>query len=442
LGRFMQKIYPKNFFSMSTEIQPFKAWRYNDYLTAQLPQITAPLTETLAQQRKAIFYQQPYHYYHISSPLDTPPYTNAQRRVDNWKTDKVIELDELPAFYVYAQYFSLKENPEKIYTRKGFIAHLRTSDFDEKIVLPHELTIEKAVNYRIELLKNTQMHTIPTHGFYTDKNQVLEKYWDESLKNPIYEVVDEFGTKHVVARIQDYAIMQSFAKNLADKQIWIADGHHRYQSSFEYAKQKNEMSKRHYAGYNYHLMWLTNTESSDLGLLPTHRLVHSLEDFSEENFLKQLEMDFIITETDFSPDKTLAPTENLWTFVLVFKERNFLLRLKKDNFATFDAPIPEAVKRLDVSVMHHFILEKCLGLSEQKQFEHLDFSPYLGRCYEEVKQGNAHFALITRKVTLEEIESVIYSGYTMPAKTTYFFPKVLGGLVFSDADNQPADFLE
>lgn len=427
---------------MNTEIQPFKAWRYNDYLKVQLPQITAPLTETLAQQRKEIFYQQPYHYYHISSPLDTPPYNNAQRRVENWKADKVIELDNMPAFYVYAQYFHLRENPEKIYTRKGFIAHLRTTDFSEKIVLPHELTIQKAVEHRVELLKAIQMHTIPTHGFYTDKAQSLEKYWDECLQNPIYEVTDKHGTKHVLARIQDHAIMQQFAKTLADKQIWIADGHHRYHSSAEYAKQKNEISTKKYAGYNYHLMWLTNTESSDLGVFPTHRLVHNIENFSEENFIKALEHDFIINETDFSPEKTLAPTENLWTFVLVFKERNFLLRLKKEAFATFSQDIPQEVKRLDVSVMHHFILEKCLNLSEQKQFEHLDFSPYLSHCYNEVEAGKAHFALITRRVTLEEIENVIHSGYTMPAKTTYFFPKVLGGLVFSDADNQSADYLE
>ncbi len=427
---------------MNTEIQPFRAWRYNDYLKVQLPQITAPLTETLAQQRKAIFYQQPYHYYHISSPLDTPPYENAQRRVNNWKADKVIEIDPMPAFYVYAQYFHLRENPEKIYVRKGFIAHLRTSDFADKIVLPHELTIDKAVQNRVELLKTTQMHTIPTHGFYTDKDKSLEKYWDESLLNPIYEVVDEYGTKHVLARIQDNAIMQNFAKTLENKQIWIADGHHRYHSSWEYAKQQNSVSIHKYAGYNYHLMWLTNTESSDLGVFPTHRLVHSLENFSEENFLKALENDFIITETDFSPEKNLAPTENLWTFVLVFKERNFLLRLKKENFANFQNDIPDAVKRLDVSVMHHFIMEKCLNLSAQKQFEHLDFSPYLSHCYKEVQAGKAHFALITRKVTLEEIENVIHSGYTMPAKTTYFFPKVLGGLVFSDANNQSADYLE
>jgi uncharacterized protein (DUF1015 family) len=319
---------------------------------------------------------------------------------------------------------------------------LRTTDFEDKIVLPHELTIQKAVQHRVELLKTTQMHTIPTHGFYTDKEKTLEKYWDESLQNPIYEVVDEHGTKHVLARIQDYAIMQHFAKTLEDKQIWIADGHHRYHSSWEYTKQQNAISIHKYAGYNYHLMWLTNTESSDLGVFPTHRLVHSLENFSEEFFLKALENDFIITETNFSPEQALAPTENLWTFVLVFKDRNFLLRLKKENFATFQGNIPEEVKRLDVSVMHHFILEKCLHLSEQKQFEHLDFSPYLSHCYNEVQAGKAHFALITRKVTLQEIENVVHSGYTMPAKTTYFFPKVLGGLVFSDANNQPADYLE
>ena len=420
------------------DILPFKAFRYNHILGKNLKELTAPLTETILQQKHEIFYQKPFHYYHISSPIDTPPFQNAQRRVENWKLDKVINQDTLPAIYVYYHYFHLKDS-DKTYCRKGFIAFIKACEYKEKVILPHELTIQKAVEYREALLENMLMHTIPTHGFYTDEAQSVEKYLEEAIAVPLYEITDNDGVIHKLGRIHDKKVINQFILALKDKQVWIADGHHRYESSVHFRKHKMRYQKEENpkSAFNYHMMWLTNTKSSDLGVFPTHRIVHSLENFDKKDFLQRLSIYFDIKEIEKSKEMGLAPTENLWTFLLIFQDKNYQIQLKKEAFESFEAEQPKEVKELDVSVMHYFILEKSLGLKEQMLFDYLDFSQYLSKCYAMVNSGEAQFAILTRKITLEEIEKVCLSGDTMPAKATYFYPKVLGGLVFGSMhDNE------
>jgi uncharacterized protein (DUF1015 family) len=414
-------------------IRPFLAWHYNHFLAERLTELTAPLSETMHDQRQAIFYREPYHYYHIASPIDTPPYHNARRRVENWKLDKVIVPQTTPAIYVYRQTFHWKED-DLTHTRLGFIALVKAEEYAQKIILPHENTIEKAVVHRTHLLEETQMQTIPTHGFYTDTDLLLEKYLSESIQNPIYSVEDKNDNLHEISRLEDTDLIEKMNAMLANKQIWIADGHHRYESS---ARYRQEQLARHpqatgEESFNYHLMWLTNTESSDLGILPTHRLVHSLPDFSASEFLVRLSEYFTIEINEQSADLGIAPCENLWTFLLVLPQNTYRICLKPEAYSQFASDLPEVIKTLDLSILHYFILEKTLGIAGQKQFEYLDFTQYYHHCYSEVESDKAQFAVITRRITLPEIEKVIQNGYTMPAKTTYFFPKVLGGLVFSE----------
>jgi uncharacterized protein (DUF1015 family) len=414
-------------------IRPFLAWHYNHFLAERLTELTAPLSETMHDQRQAIFYREPYHYYHIASPIDTPPYHNARRRVENWKLDKVIVPQTTPAIYVYRQTFHWKEDA-LTHTRLGFIALVKAEDYSQKVILPHENTIEKAVIHRTHLLEETQMQTIPTHGFYTDKELTLEQGLLESMQNPICSVEDKNGNLHEISRLENPELIEKIKAMMADKQIWIADGHHRYESSARYRQE--QLARYPYANgeelFNYHLMWLTNTESSDLGILPTHRLAHSIPNFSETEFLAKLSQYFTIEINSSEVDLGIAPCENLWTFLLVLPQNTYRICLKPDAYSQFTSDLPEVIKTLDLSILHYFILEKTLCIIGQKQFDYLDFTQYYHHCYSEVAIGNAQFAVITRRITLPEIEKVIQNGYTMPAKTTYFFPKVLGGLVFSE----------
>jgi len=409
-------------------IKPFRAWRYNEFLRAQLPELTAPLSETSLRQKYAQFYQQPFHYFHISAPMDVPPYDNPKRRVQNWKIDKVIQKDGLPTIYAYSQTFVLHE---ETHVQTGFVCLIESTDYSQKIILPHENTIPKAVLHRQELLEATHLHTVPTHLLYTDEDRVLDTYLYEALLHPLYEVRDKNDTLHTISPIHDQKVLTLFMNQLADKQAIIADGHHRYESSVAY--QKQHKSETVGEDFGYHLAWLTNTASNQIGILPTHRLAKNLPDFDPKLFLERLSEDFEILPTERNEERALAPTENLWTFLLILPEKDYILRLKPDAFSTFTQDVPDAVKHLDLSVMHHFIFEKQFGLIGEKQFEYLDYTQYVSNAYKEVYSGSANFALLTRRITIAEIEAVCQAGHKMPAKATYFFPKVLGGLVFAEA---------
>src|SRR5262249_35623223 len=151
----------------------------------------------------------------------------------------------------------------------------------EGVILRHENTIPKAVNDRVELLDKTELHVNATHGLFTDEHFQLEPYMDAAIENPIYETEDYQGVRDVLAVIQDAPIVQKFIDTLAPKTIILADGHHRYEGSLIY-KQKHTEANPHHRGneaYNYHLMYLTNTEAGDLRILPTHRLIKGLANF-------------------------------------------------------------------------------------------------------------------------------------------------------------------
>ncbi len=408
------------------KIQPFRAWRYNEFLRTQLPELTAPLSETNLQQKQAYFYQQPFHYFHISAPIDVPPYHNPQRRVENWKLDKVVLQDKLPAIYAYSQTYTLHKEPT-VYTQIGVVCLIESTDYAQKQVLPHENTISKAVKHRQELLEATHLHTVPTHLLYTDITLHLDKYLHEALLHPMYEITDKHDTIHRLAAIHDRKIIDLFASQLAEKQLIIADGHHRYESSVAYKNAQQTPTEE--AGY--HLAWLTNTASYPLGILPTHRLAKKLTNFDSTHFLSALQADFEVLPTTRHEERGLAPTENLWTFLLILPEGDYLLCLKPEAFANSTQEAPEVIKRLDLSVMHHFIFEKHFNLQGERQYEHIDYTQYVSQAYKEVMSGEANFALLTRRITFAEIEAVCQAGHTMPAKATYFFPKVLGGMVFA-----------
>lgn len=403
------------------EISPFRAWRYNHFLKDKVSELSAPLNESLLTQKAAFFYRYPFHHFHISSPIDVPPFENARRRVENWQLDKVILQDALPAIYVYAQRFQLPSQTNW-QSRMGFICQIKPN---QQEILPHERTIARAVEYRVQLLEYTQMQTLPTHGLYEDSQAQLESYLEEALTCPIYTVKDQQGVEHRLAVIHDYKIIQRFVEVLASKKIFIADGHHRYESSEQFFRQNQA---------HRHLMWLSNVSKGDAGILPTHRLVHSLKHFEPQKFLQKLREYFEIKPFSQSPqDFVQSPPAKQASFLLLLAAKHYLLELRPETLQAFQADLPDIIKELEVSILDYFILEKCLGLKGQMQYDYVDFSQQEDYCTQALAEERVNFALLTRAIRFPTIRDVCLSGNVMPAKATYFYPKMLGGLLFSDA---------
>lgn len=416
------------------EIKPIRAWRYNSDLAQDIENLTSPLFDVVTEKQRESLYKNPHNSVHVSVPKGEHPATHAAQILEQWKSDGTIKQDVIPGIYVYYQYFRLQGMPDE-FCRKGFICHIRAYDWEEGVILRHENTIPKAVNDRIELLEKTELHASPTHGLYTDKEFELEKYMDEAIRFPILETEDYQGVRDVLAIIQDGQIIKKFIDVLSEKKIILADGHHRYESSLAYKHRRlaEDIDASPDKGYNFHLMYLTNTEAGGLRILPTHRIIKGLTDFDEEKILNKLSDYFIIKPVEDPDTINEIIVGKPWAFGLLFKNSCYKVRLKPDAWKLNSWPFPDSIKKLDLTVMHYFIIEKALGIkgSDQRKSTHIDFDRSFSDCLAKVILGDIQMAIITQEVTIDEVKLVCESGYTMPQKSTYFYPKVICGFLFS-----------
>ncbi|WP_276495884.1 DUF1015 domain-containing protein [Pontibacter litorisediminis] len=415
------------------EILPLRAWRYNDDLNDKIDQLTSPLFDVVSAKQRDALYQNPLNSIHLSVPRGDYPAPDAATLLQKWKESGILLQDGLPGIYVYYQYFRLPGN-EKEYVRKGFICNIKAYDWHEQVLLRHENTIPSAVNDRIELLEETLLNVSPTHGLYTDPEFLLEPYMDESIRTPIYETEDYQGVRDVLAVIHDHEVIQLFVQTLAQKQILLADGHHRYEGSLFYRRKMMAQNPSHTGlePYNYHLMYLTNSEHDDLRILPTHRLLKELP-ISDEAFLERLQEYFTVTPKEDPYELNEVIVGKPWAFGLYLNGNAYKLRLKPEVHQSIDWNFPEEVKQLDLTVMHYFIFEKILGIyrQEQRDYKGLSYERNFTACIRKVDKGEAHLALITNEISMEQVKRVCNSGAVMPQKSTFFYPKVICGFLFS-----------
>lgn len=421
------------------EIRPVRAWRYNQNLSTAIDDLTSPLFDVVSEKQRKALYQNPYNSIHLSVPQGPDAANKAASLLGQWKSLGVIVQDRLPAIYVYYQYFTLYGSSRE-FCRKGFVCNIRIHHWEDDVILRHENTIPKSVNDRIELLEKTELNVSPTHGLYTDASFELEKYMDEAILNPIYEAEDYQGVRDVLAVIHDAKIVQKFIDVLSPKQVILADGHHRYEGSLVYMDQQQKANPKHTGkeGYNFHLMYLTNTEADDLRILPTHRLIKDLPDFDEETIIKKLSEDFIIKPVDDADTLNEIIAGKPWAFGLMFKENSYKIRLKPEALATMKWQFPDVVRRLDLTVMHYFIIEKALGIpgKDQRKSENIFFDRSFSDCLKRVLKDEAQLAIITNEISIEDVKNVCHSGATMPQKSTYFYPKVICGFLFNSIKQQ------
>lgn len=428
------------------EIRPLRAFRYKEELSDQIGDLVSPLFDVVSEKQRNALYKNPLNSIHLSVPIGENASNDAQKLLEQWKSQGTIIQEDKPAIYGYYQHFSLPGSTKE-YVRKGFICNIRVYDWDEEIILRHENTIPHSVNDRLELIEKTQLNVSPTHGLYTDENHTIEDYLDASMSNPVYETEDYQGVKDVLSVIDDPETIKKVISIIRDKKIILADGHHRYEGSLAYMKSRRESNPDHTGneGYNFHMMYLTNTESDDLRILPTHRLVRNVKDFSEEWLLKQLEEYFTIKTVENAPDVNEIILGKKWAFGLLIGDNAYKIRLKPEKIDEIYWKFPQKIKEADLTVMHFFIFEKILGIPGKKQrdSEFFYFERNFTECLYEVIKGIAQFAIITKDVPIETVKEVCYTGYTMPQKSTYFYPKVICGYVFGsiqeDEFNTPAD---
>ncbi|GAA4297940.1 DUF1015 domain-containing protein [Nibribacter koreensis] len=418
------------------EILPIKGFRYNSRLPFSIDALTSPLFDVVSIKQRQSLYRNAYNSIHLSVPPGPTPAESARRTVEHWKRAQILLQDPLPGIYVYYQYFRLPGS-DKEYVRKGFMCHIKAYAWEEGVVLRHENTIPAAVNDRIELLEHTKLQTSATHGLFADPDFTLEQYMDESITSPLYESEDYQGVRDVLSVIHDAAVIQKFVDHLQDQQVLLADGHHRYEGSLAYRKKmlaENPAATGDEA-FNYHLMYLTNADADDLRILPTHRLLESLP-VSKEKFFTSLETYFTVKPIEDSYSLADVIVGKKWAFGLYVDGQAYKIILMPEVHEQLNWPVPQEVKDLDLTVLHYFVFERLLDIpqEEQRAYAGLSYIRSLAECLNKVDGGQAQVAFITNEVKMQEVRKVCASGAVMPQKSTFFYPKVICGFLFSSIE--------
>ena len=416
------------------KIRALQGWRYHENLASSIGELISPPFDVVTDQQREALYQHPFNSIHLSAPAGPDAVQHAVNTLQQWKKDGVICKDSIPCIYVYYQYFRLAGEARE-FCRKGFICLIEASFWEEEVVLRHEDTIPDSVKERVNLLEATLLNASPTHGLYTDVRHELEPWLDEAMQQPIYQTEDYQGVRDVLGMINSTQRISKFVNLMKEKQVILADGHHRYESSLTY-RRKCMQQNPHHSGeelYNYHLMYLTNTEAEDIKVLPTHRLIMPAPGIAEKASLARIRQYFEVTP---EPDASQLPkiiAGKSWNFGLITKEKCYYIQLKPEVYQQFDRVLSEDLKQLDIVVLHYFFIEKVLGIPQEEQANSpfIQYERSLSNCQLKVSRDEAVLAIITNGVSIKQIKEVCYSGHVLPQKSTYFYPKSICGFLFA-----------
>lgn len=376
-------------------------------------------------------------------------YTRAADDFKKWLESRALVRDEAPAIYPYEQGYIGKNG--NIKTRKGFIARVRLEELDSGVILPHERTLSGPKTDRLKLIKACRANFSPIFSLYSDPEMKTNTLLSGAAQNsPIINFKDEEGISHRLWRVADEEVIKRLQEEIADKMLFIADGHHRYETALNY---RNEVIKTHphFTGtesFNYTLMYFSNMDDEGLTVFPTHRLIYGLRDFNPGLFEERLSENFEI-------ERFQDIRENLKTFLERLSEKGkdthsfgvyakgwdnaAIVTLKSevtmDGFATEHSI---AYRRLDVTILHTLIIENILGISRERQErkENIEYIQGEMAGLSKVMDGDRQILFILNPTKVREVEEVAKAKDKMPQKSTYFYPKIPTGLVINVIDRR------
>ena len=436
------------------EIRPFRGVFYNQRLVGDLSAIICPPYDVITpQMQDGLYRQSGYNFVRVEFnrelPQDTADdnrYTRAAATLEQWLAQGVLEVDAAPAIYLHDHYFA---HQGREYRRRGITACVRLEEWDKLVIRPHESMLSKPKSDRLSLLWACQANTSPILTLFDDpEREVSSLLAMQESNQPIISLNSATGEGHKVWAITQPEIIGQIQSRLAHQPLYIADGHHRYQSALIYLSERRAQTSAISGDEAYSFVMMTLVDFSDPGLiiLPPHRLVRGISRPSFNGLMAQLKVFFEIEELPMSMpgiwqrvDDLLAGggrgkvnRPGLVVFGLV-AERLLVLRLRDFTAASQMMPYfhGELYKSLDVSLVDHIILEKLLGISEDREEVVLAYSYDRLEAVGRVLSQEYQLAFLLNPIEPKLVRAIADTGDRLPRKSTYFYPKVPAGLVLN-----------
>jgi len=434
------------------EIAPFRGLRYNPEKLPNLTEVFIPPYDVISPDRQEFFSaMNPYNMVHLelgkSAPGDCEAenaHTRAQARLIKWERENVLIREDRPALYYYELDYALEGDIPR--TRYGFICVLRLENFADGSVRPHERTFQAVKDERLGLMLACNANLSPIFAVYADDARSVDGVLRAGRESQaIISFSDTEGMAHRVWRVTDPEALRATAASMRDKAVFIADGHHRYETALAY----RDLQRGRFAGasprasFNYVMMYLSDMNQGGLKILPTHRLLRGLGSWDPERFLLEAEPFFRISRydaTDAGEKKwreDLEKEDSSDDAAIGFSWRQadafYLLKGKSDriNLCLGELGIPQILRKLVVVVLDHIVLRRLMGLSDvfladekNIHFEHVAETALQG-----VRSGGFDAVFLINSTRIEHVQEVASAGLTMPHKSTYFFPKAGSGIV-------------
>jgi uncharacterized protein (DUF1015 family) len=413
------------------EIQPLRALHYATSLVGPLQDVVAPPYDVIDERQRAeLIARSPFNVVAIDLPRgESDPYESARELFETWQLQGALVRDREPALWAHTQEYSGPDGSRV--TRRGFFARVRIEGYGPGRVRPHERTHPGPKEDRLRLTRATRANISPIFSLYSDPaGTAWESLSPATEGAPWGEVTDAERTVHKLWRAGDQAAIAAVQAATRDAELLIADGHHRYETMEAYAEEVGGEGE-----HRYILMYLVAMEDPGLTVFPTHRLVRGLGSVRQEALAEALRRDFEIAEV---PLEQVTPTPGSGPLELGYIDSHFKrpLRLTLKDQAIADAALAEHTepyRRLDTGVLEALVLKGALRMSDE-DISHLN-GLFYARDSEEalamVCSGEYDAAFLMRPTPVSQVRELAAAGENMPPKSTYFFPKVLTGLLFS-----------
>jgi len=422
-------------------IKPFKGIIYNKKAIKDLAKVVAPPYDVIPPKMQDDLYKK--HENNIvrlilgkikkTDDEKDNRYTRAKDFFESWLRKFILIKDQQPAVYIYSQGYKFEDRSIE---RIGFISLMELDFKNKKAILPHENTLKAPKMDRLNLMRMVKANLSPIFMLYEDKSRTINKLLEKFCKTqePFIDIKID-GVRHRAWKLIDKNTIEIIKAFLDKKNIFIADGHHRYETACNYAAEiENSVAPQELKDNSKYLMaYFCELDDETLTILPTHRLIKDIGNLNKEDILRKLEK-FFIVEDALSSKRLLLRLRALKGYhafgVYLGEGAFFVIRLKKDNLAEpFMGKNSKYWTALDVAILHLFVIQNVLALRDED--DNIEFVKDAPDAFRSVDSGKFKMAFFLNPTKVSQLKKVAEHGEKMPRKATYFYPKPLSGIVIN-----------
>lgn len=419
-------------------IRPFRGLRYDPERAGDIPDLVAPPYDIIFDEwREQLYARNPHNIIRLIKTKEEPgdtetsnKYTRAAGYIGTWMDAGILKRENRPSMYVRADTYAVNGETK---TRYGFVALMRVEEFGAT-VHPHEMTLSGPKIDRLELVKATGANLSQIFSIFRDSEDEIQNLLLNAAKAaPDIDFIDEQGIRRRLWIVSDPGFASKLGALMKQRDIIIADGHHRYETAIAYKSLMETRRTSDDEPFNYVTMYFSSGDAPGMTILPTHRKISGFEGFDEDTFFSRLSSAY---------DLELMEAENVQAVLARIAQystgTNAFGIYTRQGYRIARNREPASPKDIDVEVLHNEIIEDLLGIRKADiaagRYVHFSKSP--DHAIEDIDSGKDQIAFLLNAITTDELFRKVLDGNRMPQKSTYFFPKTMSGLVMYKIDRE------